>query len=201
MTTCGCVTTPVSLADEEPPGREKPSFREGRSGDPPSGVLGQPLRSPASGVCGYDTPAGFPLGAAGRVEVRGLTPLRSAFSGGYVVPLGEEHLGFFYLSLTEQDREKQNVSGIAFDVKRKFSDLSGKKIEHRLAIWGGRCEDAPLGGTQPFGSDASELKQGRRVRGFAQSLVAVSPSLPAAALGHARLLGPCPRAVSLTRAS
>lgn len=45
-----------------------------------------------------------------------------------MVPLREEHLGF----LPIWGREKQNVLGIAFDVKRKFSDLSRKKIEHHL---------------------------------------------------------------------
>lgn len=54
-----------------------------------------------------------------------------------MVPLREEHLGF----LPIWGREKQNVLGIAFDIKRKFSDLSRKKIEHQLAIQGGRYED------------------------------------------------------------
>lgn len=54
VTMCGCVTTPVSLADEKPPGWENLSFREGRSRDPQSGVL----------VCDFDAPGGFPLGAA-----------------------------------------------------------------------------------------------------------------------------------------
>lgn len=92
-----------------------------------------------------------------------------------MVPLTEEHLGF----LPIWGREKQNVLGIAFDVKRKFSDLSRKKIEHQLAIRGGRYEDTPLGGTQPFRTDPADLMRDRRVWGCAQSLVAgVPPPFP-----------------------
>lgn len=60
---------PVSVADEKPPGWEYPSFREGRSGDPQAGVLGEPLLSPASGVCGYDAPVGFPWEWPGVLKV------------------------------------------------------------------------------------------------------------------------------------
>lgn len=106
-----------------------------------------------------------------------------------MVPLREEHLGF----LPIWGREKQNVLGIAFDVKRKFSDLSRKKIEHQLAIRGGRYEDTPLRGTQPFRTDPADLMRDRRVWGVrSEPRGRCPPSLPPDALGHARLLGPVP---------